>query len=238
MIRIDWSEPGGYYTQRNNERDPFGACNVTAAIMFMRENKIAYTNPTQEQDEDYLYWLLQQPDAWAAMERLCPWLVRKDVPPVVDWTNQKQIDARYSSAPNLQWAPLAWGINRLVGREVAAANYSPGLRENEFLFELVKGRPMVVGGLFTKSGHYVCASGFLTEQGDVLDALTPIEVRTPDVTHVIINDPYGDYNTGYASAAGERVEIPWGKFLDVVACFRNPAYGRQYRIYAIMKKAA
>jgi hypothetical protein len=233
MTRIDNSVKDEYYTQLNNKRFPLAACNVTASIMFMRSNRIPYSIPTQEQDEDYLMWMLRQPEAYQKLEELTPWFVDKKQAPVTDWTDPKQIDRRYACPPSEVWQMLVWGINKLAGRMVADLRFD--LRLNEFLFELVRGRTMVVGGKFTKSGHFVNAVGLITAQDDIIAAKTPNEIRQPEVTHVIVDDPYGNYLTGYTDHDGNSTEIPIEQFLDVVAVFRNPAYGRTFKIYAITK---
>jgi len=64
--------------------------------------------------------------------------------------------------------------------------------------ELNNGRPVVVGGLFTHSGHIVCIIGY-TPKG------------------YIVNDPWGDATTGYGNTEGNRVFYPNG-YMSKMCC--------------------
>ena len=55
--------------------------------------------------------------------------------------------------------------------------------------QLMRGRPVVIGGYFTHSGHIICIAGY-----------------TP--TGYIVNDPYGNALTGYRDTNGRKLFYP------------------------------
>lgn len=63
--------------------------------------------------------------------------------------------------------------------------------------ELINGRPVVMGGDFTATGHIVCVVGY-TPQG------------------FIVNDPWGDALSGYYDTEGRKLLYPYG-YMDRVA---------------------
>jgi len=77
----------------------------------------------------------------------------------------------------------------------------------EIKAQLAMGRPVVVGGLFTHSGHIVCVIGY-TPEG------------------YIVNDPYGNALTGYADANGRKVLYPYD-YMDKM-CDPEPGEGHIY----------
>lgn len=93
--------------------------------------------------------------------------------------------------PNQVHAMLSLYTNRLVGREVTRF-IEQGTWE-QLLEELRAGRPAVVGTSLTPAGHVVEVVGLVEEDGRV--------------THVIIDDPYGDPRTGYRDIRGNDVEL-------------------------------
>lgn len=137
-----------YFSQRDNERYPSGACNVTSYAMVL-----AYYNAPRKlvngkqwaQREDELEAFIQANGKVRHSHEALAWMGR-----------QYGLDARF-------------GMNRTW---------------DEIRAEIRAGRPVIVSGLFTKSGHIVVIIGL---KGD----------------DFIVHDPWGDANTKYRDKNGE-----------------------------------
>ena len=82
---------------------------------------------------------------------------------------------------------IAWAVNKAIGKEICKVASVP--IEEMISYVSVYGGAVVIGGGFLSggtSGHFVCVVGVkLDEQGTV--------------THILIDDPYGNYNKGYVN---------------------------------------
>ena len=82
---------------------------------------------------------------------------------------------------------IAWAVNKAIGKEICKVTKVTIEEMIEHVW--VKGNAIAVGGGFLSggtSGHFVCIVGVkLDTQGNV--------------THIVIDDPYGNYNKGYVN---------------------------------------
>jgi len=194
MAKKNNSEGKPYYTQRNNKIKPGAACNVTSIISALSAagwpvEKLA---PKGVQPEDELMrFLITDPKCSA------------------DW---KRLDPAGHYPPNEWHSILADGANRLVRRVICGSNKLPIIyTENSSAADIsgviAGGGAAAVSGLFAlpdgkKLNHIVSVVGF-TGSADAPDGF-------------ILDDPWGDYRTGYAEYDGNDVEMPMTDFLSII----------------------
>jgi hypothetical protein len=151
-----------YRTQRDNAHDPLGTCNVTTLAMGLLCFGVRARDPRQ-QLEDELYELLHSDEATDYYRSSSPELFKRKVP-------------AHEVHDNLAWAARKHGV---------PASFSGHRSRAELDGELSGGRPVLLSGAFTGSGHIVLLIGS-TRDGDL-----------------IVHDPYGDWTTKYKDLHGE-----------------------------------
>lgn len=78
---------------------------------------------------------------------------------------------------------IAWAVNKAANSEICEVVKATF---DEMIEHISNGGAVVIGGGFLSggtSGHFICVVGFENENGKV--------------KNVIVDDPYGNYNTGY-----------------------------------------
>lgn len=194
MVTIDISIDSDYHTQRNNAYIPHGSCNPTSAIMALRASFIDFPEPEGKQPEDVLYEILHSDEAWAKMRNDFPWAVSGGYDPVT------------------VHGMLQWAINeKFVGRPVD--RFSTRWTMQEILHNIAcNGCACTMATKFTRYGHIVCVVGFETEQEDMTAVAIPEHIDLDKVKNVIVDDPYGNYHTGYMSHRGNGIRVDMNKF--------------------------
>lgn len=183
-----------YHTQRNNQIDPAGTCNVTAMVMALKASGVPFLSPTGVQPEDHLSSILATPEAYARRDLDYPWARDANVPPrevhgLLSWA----VNERFTKAPRTVFTTRA-SIQELlyrIARHKAAS---------------------VVSGRFTPSGHLVTVVGFESPGPDLSEADSPARVDLSIVTKIIIDDPWGDVRTGYRDHDGNDVALSVQEF--------------------------
>lgn len=177
-----------YRTQRNNRIAPTETCQVTATIMALEASGIGFECPDGVQPEDYLAGILDAPEAHEKLKREFPTLKNR--------------------APREVHSILSWAINeRLVRSKVSLFTTRASLQE--LLFRIARYRTAsLVSGRFTPDGHIAALIGFESDQIDLADAGSPATVEIGAVRRLFIDDPWGDWTTGYTDRNGDDVSIP------------------------------
>ncbi len=107
-------------------------------------------------------------------------------------------------APNEVHQMLEWGVNTLLKRQVD--RFSTGVSIETIIAYLKEGGGVVLSGEFRLKNrnlhHIVSLAGFVTE-------------RQEDVTHFIIDDPFGDFRTDYADHHGNNIRITRDEFVGI-----------------------
>lgn len=203
MISINISRDDEYHTQLNNRFFPHGACNTTSEINALRSSGVDFDSPFHLQPEDYLTQILESEDAWAKMKREFPWAIR-------DGYHPRHVHKM-----------LEWAVNtKLVGRDVSFFTESVSLQK--IIFHLVKNRQAVImSGRFTKFGHIVCLVGLETDQSDIEQIEGPPLVSLASIKNFIIDDPYGDWHTGYQSQKGNNVRFSYTEYNALTTVYDN-----------------
>lgn len=174
-----------YHTQRNNRIDPTQTCQVTAMIMGLKASGIPFDYPSNEQPEDYLAKILDEPDAHDKLLREYPSLAERH--------------------PREVHAILSWAVNnKLCKRRVT--QFSTKVSMQELLWRIARYRcASVMSGRFTSYGHLVTLVGFESGQDDLDSADSPGPVDLDQVQSIIVDDPWGDGKTGYREKQGNDV---------------------------------
>ena len=173
-----------YYTQRNNQLNPHGACNVTSMVMAL--SYLDYTFPkcsTFQQAEDRLYkFILEDPVCKQYLSDFVqqnPWA--KGIPPMQLHT------------------VLNWATNRWMGRLVT--RFHGSLPIDSILKEIREGRPVVISGTFPwpprkPLGHIVVLVGY-----------------NETTKEVCYDDPYGETYHWDKNHRGKNIWVSWDLFI-------------------------
>jgi hypothetical protein len=189
MRVINNSLPESYFSQRNNRRSPYSACNVTA--MVDATAAAGWPIPEPKDGED------QQPE-----DRLMLF-IETDQECRQMWAT---LDPRMEIPINQWMAVLTLGLNRWMGQIISLWTESATIPR--MIGQLMQGGTCVVSGTFPRvGGHVVAIVGLEYEESDLGD---------PVPHNWIIDDPYGDYRTNYESERGDDVRMPHDTFLAVL----------------------
>jgi len=185
IFKYNISLDNDYHSQVNNRRFPMSSCNTTSAIMALKNNKIDFYSPPSMQEEDYLTSLLETEEAYDKLNKEFPWAVKDGIPP-------REVHAM-----------LEWAINKLTRNSYD--KFTTYATLEQILYNIaIKKESSLMTGRFTKYGHIVCVSGFITEQDNIEETKT---INMDKVQKVIIDDPYGNYFTEYKDVHGNNIEI-------------------------------
>ncbi len=146
-VRKVWGDVP-YYSQRDNEHNPNGTCNVTSLAMALAFRGVTHVpgHPeVGEQFEDQLFELVTSDEGiaefnksyqWAAKQNINPWNVHG----MLEWAAH-QCDQQFT--------------------------FSPRASRDRIIQYLEETGPMILTGRFTGSGHIVLAVG-VTEEDDII----------------------------------------------------------------------
>lgn len=188
-MTVNLSKDNDYHSQINNKRYPMSTCNTTSAIMALKANGISFKYPEEMQPEDYLTMILETKEAYDKLYKDFNWAVK-------DGYSPREVHGM-----------LEWGINKLVGENIDMFTTNSSLKE--VLYRIHKGKASLMTGRFTKTGHVICVVGFSTRQSSI-DSFESFDMDLMD--YVIIDDPYGDYHTGYKNHRGNNIYFPINQF--------------------------
>jgi len=164
-----------YYRQGNNAIEPGATCKPTATVECL----------------DLAGWNLP-PGNFAQPEDILTDLCRS----MEGIKRMLEIDRTLSTTkPNEVWGVIEWSVNEVwfpQDRPVIGPRWDWTMRE--VLFGIIMGRPFAASTWLTKGGHVVSVVGFETAQ-EVLPRSFD-EFNLDLVSHVIIDDPYGDRTSG------------------------------------------
>lgn len=219
MITVNCSNKDEYYTQRNNKHTPFISCFATSMISLLDYRNISIIAPDgmEVQVNEFQNTYNKQPEDYLT-ELLCTKRAREF------WSS------RYHKSPKnnqqrFNYRTVAWVVNNLLCKK-EVVKYKKNMFLKEILYNTMQNKPAVIGGKFTKEGHMVCVVGFITLQEDVLDIKQIKDLEKDKITHVIIDDPYGNYFKQYKDVKGNNVQFPLNLFNDLT----NGSWERKYII--------
>ncbi len=210
------ANPEEFYTQVNNERDPFVVCFPTSFINWARLLTRVFDLPTGK----------NKTGGYKQLEDQYDWFMHNDRD-VVRFTKQykeKNAWAKEYDAREL-WEVEVYAFNKWVGRNVAKLCYN--MTEADFAREIQRGRPVITTGKFCGFGHAVTVVGFKAAFSGITDcdlSLSGDNISIPenefinDITTININDSYGNPNNNYKPVGknGFNVSMDASEFFKAI----------------------
>lgn len=152
-----------FYTQVNNERDPYINCFPTSMINWAKVNKINLPDPMDssksggyKQPEDQFDWFMHNNEEVMSyvnnLRSSTPWI-------------REYIDHNGGDIREL-WDVEVYAFNKWVGKDVAKVNYN--LSVKDILYEIQRGRAIVTSGRFCEFSHAITIVGFKAEFESVI----------------------------------------------------------------------
>jgi hypothetical protein len=189
MKIINNSDGKPWYTQRNNQLSPGSSCNVTSMVSGLASAGWPFPAGKFNQEEDNLLDFIRSN---AQVQR------RWDV-----------IDPQHKTPPNQIHELLCLGTNLWIasmGGQPIVLRWD--LRLPDVVRAIDDGGTVVMSGRFQdyrsgEIGHIVTVVGYqATDAGET--------------THVILDDPWGDYETLYKVQRGDDVFMPVADWLHMI----------------------
>jgi hypothetical protein len=211
MIEINVSAGFPYYSQKNNKIRPLITCNTTSMIAALSYRKIVFpTDSLYPQPEDSL-------TNFILTDARIDFFYKKNFP--IEYakyiTSNKNPKVAYP--PNEIHAVLSYGTNLWLGK---SQNEVTLFRQNttiqEVLYETIKGKPVVQGGLWSNLHHITCIVGFATDQDNIKETLSPKNINLALIDHIIVDDPFGDFHTGYKVQRGNDIRISTEEYHKII----------------------
>jgi hypothetical protein len=176
-----------FRSQRDNKEKPASACNVTSMIIALCAAgwPVDKFSSCDEQPEDLLMRFIYS-----------------DQPSLNKW---RQLDPQGNIPPNQWHAVLAFASNRFVrkyGFNSTPVVFNTSVSVDEIVAAIDGGGAAVISGLFPQAGraplrHVVAAVGYGRNEGGF---------------YFIIDDPWGNYHTGYKNHDGKAIRMPIADF--------------------------
>ena len=187
---VNLSLESTYLLQTENVKKPHSSCNTTSFGMGLDITKWdeSFNISSKTRLPDYLTSFFESDLAFRM---------------------RKTLVGETSIPPQQLHAVLEWGVNYLCGSEVVS--FSTNWPQERILKNLDKGLPVVLSGQFpfknrhgqwTTIGHIVILVGYIWEKDKPLQ--------------YIIDDPYGDYHTGYRDRNGNDVLMSQEDFDTII----------------------
>ena len=177
-MKVNYSKNSDYHTQRNNKNIPGDTCNVTAAVMAIKQ--AGWTVPERKgiQPEDALWDVLRTAESYDYQKRAARWSV--------GWYPPEQVHTC-----------LEWGINKWMGQEIDEFHERA---TKDQIYDHLKAKGGVV-----LSGNFPLDRG---ELGHIVSVAGWVGIDTVDeVVRWIIDDPYGNWNEQYSDIRGNDTLI-------------------------------
>ena len=195
-----------YHTQRNNMLIPLESCNTTSMVMAIEQAGYELDPGRYDQPEDRLTAFLQTDEAYSEMRKQAPWAF-----------NEKTGEALYR--PNEVHQMLTWAVNQLFHESVSI--FRTDWESREIVHWLLTGGGVVLSGKFPlPSGkalsHVVSLAGFILDEPATKDKLLDDHESGWRVTQWIIDDPYGDWHSGYSDHHGNNTQLSADEWLKVI----------------------
>lgn len=202
MYKINLSKDIDYHTQRNNKLVPLEACNMTSLIMTLKANNLPIYFEEKykvglSQEEDFATRMMQSEEIHEVMKKIAPWAAREGYPP-------QQVHSM-----------IEWVVNnKIVGRKIDS--FSTSFKLEQVIYNLfIANSASMVSTNFTAYGHIVSVVGAETKQ-NINDLMTWGEVDLSKVKSIIIDDPYGNYHTGYEDVKGNNIKFTVDELMELV----------------------
>jgi hypothetical protein len=186
MKIVNNSDGKPYYSQRNNELNPGSSCNVTSMISGLVSASWPLPAGKYKQPEDNLLeFIRNNAVVQKRWAEVCP---KRDIPP-------NQIHETLCLGTNL------W-IEHLGGPKI------------ELLWQLSIGD---IKSAIDNGGAVVISGRFQDQRSSEIGHIVPVvgyqSTDDGEVTHVILDDPWGDYESLYSIQRGDDIFMPISDWL-------------------------
>lgn len=192
MKIVNNSDGKPWYTQRNNELSPGSSCNVTSMISGLVSagwpDSDFPKGKYKQYEDNLLDFIRSNPQVQRRWDQIDP---KHAIPP-------NQIHELLCLGTNLWLAPL--NGPKIVLRW--------DLRLNDIVAAIDQGGTVVMSGRFQDAksgeiGHIVTVVGYQAEESG-------------EVTHFILDDPWGDYQSLYKIQRGDDIFMPVSHWLSMI----------------------
>lgn len=220
-IICNLSVPMNYYSQKNNEVDPYNTCSTTSMIQALEvagyDKYFPKIFPNYRQPEDKLthfirndkrvleYWKKTDPDNYRA------------------WATKT--GCYYE--PNEVHPVLSYATNLFMGRQVT--KFMTAYSLDEIIYELMgKQKPCVMSGKFNGLNHVVTVVGCVFDKkafGRARNKEKAVaKMKFSDVKYMMIDDTYGLTGEYTSGKKGDDVLVTPQRFRDEFKPLDNPDY--------------
>jgi len=195
MKVVNNSDGKAYYSQRNNELNPGSSCNVTSMVSGLVSAGWPLPAGKFKQPEDNLLdFILSSPAVQKRWDAIDP---KHKTPP-------NQIHELLCLGTNL-WVEHLRGPEILLIWQLSLVDIRDAINQ---------GGAVVVSGRFQDErsgeiGHIVAAVGYQADDDG-------------KVTHVILDDPWGDYESHYRIQRGDDIFMPVLDWMTMIREQNNP----------------
>ena len=199
VIVVNKSKDEDYNKQRDNQILPLSTCGPTSMAMALFQ-------------AGYRDWVVKNEDPADTITK--------------ELTTEQAFERMHNVIGTKEtiWRPfnihavLTWGINNFLKKEVSTFRTDWTLQQ--ILLNIIQGGGVVLVGDFTlpdgrELGHMVSLAGFETTQNNILFCDHPTKIDLAQVSHFIIDDPYGNYLNGYLSHHGMNVRFDYKLFYSI-----------------------
>lgn len=194
-----------YLSQLDNSLRPMSTCNTTSMIMALTYSGVALPpKEATEQYEDILtFFILNNPEVSAYYKKIDPINYGK-------WAaNPKSTSVLQ---PNEYHAVLAYATNLWLKRK-DVVQFTTETTIKDILYQIVKGKAVVISGVWAGLRHVTCAVGLKTKQ-DLTFISSPEDIDLSRVSSVLMDDPYGNFATHYIEKNGDDIEVALRIFIN------------------------
>lgn len=186
-ITVNFTKDDDYHSQRNNSIIPFESCNPTSAIMALKNAGWKVPTRPGEQPEDTLTNVCNSEEGYLYMAESFPWAV-----------------GEYK--PNEIHGVMEWAINKYMMKE-DVDRFSTGWHIKTLLLNLIRGGGATLSTTLTGTGHIVSLAGVVTSQKNFVCCTDEDDIDLKKIEKYIIDDPYGDFRSGYKNHKGNDIEL-------------------------------
>jgi hypothetical protein len=187
MTEIDLSLKNEYYSQVNNKFFPEYACMPTSFIMALIYNGIhVVSSKVSSVPPSFIYPIDFQPEDFLMVLCRSPW--GYNLRDKITWAVNSNIE------PNQVHQVISEIVNKMVGFEITKFVEKSTFEDLTNLIITGK-KSVVVSGKFTSSGHAVVVCGLRIDDSG-------------KISHILVDDPYGNYFTNYKDKNGNNTWFP------------------------------
>jgi len=195
MKIVNNSDGKPYYSQRNNDLSPNSSCNVTSMVSGLVSASWPLPAGAYKQPEDNLLdFIRKNPEVQKRWAEVRP---QKDIPP-------NQIHELLCLGTNL------W-VEHLCGPKI------------ELLWQLSISD---IKGTIDRGGAVVMSGRFQDRRSGEIGHIVPVVGYQADdageVTHLILDDPWGDYESHYQIQRGDDIFMPVADWLSMIRDQNKP----------------